>query len=112
MFEFVVPKFLRNGRDAIRFGQSGIFIGSAELRIVTSVSKNLGDCGCIESSGVGKAGATIFDDSNADAFTLRRDKMLDCAFIDTNGGLAAATDIGLNLFIVAGLRHHSIGNRL
>ena len=97
---------------AVWHGECGKFVGRAEGHVVARIGQHLGDRLGAERAGIGKAGSPVANDADAHALALGRHEVFDLALIHANGGLAAATDIGLDLFARFGLGHNRVGKRL
>ena len=95
--ERVAPQLLGNDRNAIGFGEAGPFVGCSERDVVACLGQHRRNGVVVESAGVGETGATITDDTDADALALGTDEVLDLALVDTHVGLAATGDVRLDL---------------
>ncbi len=107
-----VPQTLLGDRDAVGFGERSPLVDGAELHVVAGVGEHLTDRIVVEGAGVREAGAALADHPDPDAFTLRRDEVLDVAVVDPDLGLPAAGDERFDLLARSCLLDHPIRNRL
>ena len=110
--KFFVPKLLWNLCNTIGNCKASKFIWRSKSYVVTSIGKYFSNRVSIKGARIGKARATIFDDTNPDALALRAHEVLDLAFVNANVGLDTASDVGLDLLAtpVTGAYGHSMGS--
>ena len=76
--------------DTIGLRKACELVGGAELEVVTCLREHFTDGGIVECARIGESGTAVADDTDADAFALGADEVLDVALVHADVGLVVS----------------------